>query len=258
MTRETVQSRVIVSCWWSFTSFRRQSDQKSFLAFTECFPKSFTYFTTSPQLTWWSSWIATGSLRTQSRLASCFYVSWIIIAILSELPCKLCGVELLSYLNYFSYTRNAISIRTGGLLPIEDCRMVRMPKNEPSHWQTLCIEEPFDLTNTARSTYDWDIFSKIKSVFFHSWRRLNETKNIDQLFQEPLFVQQVPAHQPYFPQINTQMLQEMKYLMYKQATSQPLTSPLISPATASNPPPPSSAEISSWGKVVDIAVAVYW
>jgi hypothetical protein len=118
-----------------------------------------------------------------------------------------------------------------------------MPKNEPSHWQTLCIEEPFDLTNTARSTYDWDIFAKIKCVFFHSWRRLNETKNIDQLFQEPLFVQQIPLHQQYLYQIDSQMLQEMKYLMYKQASGQPITSPLLSPAATTSTQSP--AEITS-------------
>ena len=140
----------------------------------------------------------------------------------------------------FSYTRNAISVRTGGLLLIEECRNVRAPKNEANHWQTLCIEEPFDLTNTARSTYDWEIFLKIKSVFFHSWRKLNETKNVDSLFQEPLFVQNVPAHQPYIPQINAQLLQEMKYMMYKQANVQPLKSPILSPVANTSP-----AEIAS-------------
>lgn len=148
---------------------------------------------------------------------------------------------MLIFLIAFSYTRNAISVRTGGLLLIEDCRIVRAPKNEANHWQTLCIEEPFDLTNTARSTYDWDIFLKIKNVFFQSWRKLNETKNVDSLFQEAMFVQNVPAHQQYIPQINAQLLQEMKYLMYKQANvQQPLNSPILSPVANTSP-----AEIAS-------------
>lgn len=141
----------------------------------------------------------------------------------------------------FSYMRNAISVRTGGILLIDECRLARAPKNEASHWQTLCIEEPFDLTNTARSTYDWDIFVKIKSVFFQSWRKLNETKNVDSLFQEPFFVQNFPAHhQQYLHQINAQMIQEMKFLMYKQANVQPLSSPILSPVTNKSP-----AEIAS-------------
>lgn len=41
---------------------------------------------------------------------------------------------------FISYSRNAISIRTGGTLPIEECRNVKTPKNDPNHWQTLCIE----------------------------------------------------------------------------------------------------------------------
>ena len=59
------------------------------------------------------------------------------------------GKKMIFFSQTKSYTKNAISIRTGGVLPIEECRNARSPKNDPNHWLTLCIEEPFDLTNTA-------------------------------------------------------------------------------------------------------------
>lgn len=75
-------------------------------------------------------------------------------------------------------------------MPIEECKSARSLKNDPNHWQTLCIEEPFDLTNTARSAYDFEIFSKIKEVFFSSWYMLKETRSLLSVFNEPLFSQQ--------------------------------------------------------------------
>lgn len=100
----------------------------------------------------------------------------------------------------FSYATHAISVRTGGVLPIEECKRARSLKNDPNHWQTLCIEEPFDLTNTARSTYDCEIFSKIKGVFFSSWYLLKESRNLSSVFNEPFFSQH--PQQPVMSQFN--------------------------------------------------------
>jgi anthranilate/para-aminobenzoate synthase component II len=66
----------------------------------------------------------------------------------------------------------------------------------------LCIEEPFDQTNTARSAYDGEIFLKIKDVFFHSFRRLNESRQLETVFTDPLFTQQ-----------QQQQMNQMKYLV---------------------------------------------
>lgn len=126
-------------------------------------------------------------------------------------------LRFLDYYSNFDYSRNAISIRTGGVLSIEECRSVKTPKNDPNHWQTLCIEEPFDLTNTARSTYDGEIFEKIKSVFFQSWCLLREYKTLDSLFKEQLFVQQTIQQQ--------QMMNDIKYIVY--APNPTLNTPLI-------------------------------
>lgn len=102
---------------------------------------------------------------------------------------------------FYSYSKNAISIRTGGVLNIEDCKMVKNPKNDPNHWQTLCIEEPFDLTNTARSAYDAEVFKKIRDVFMYSFFKLNEDRKLESVFTAPLFTQQ-----------EQQKMSQLKYL----------------------------------------------
>jgi hypothetical protein len=107
-----------------------------------------------------------------------------------------------SNLSLNSYTKNAISVRTGGILPIEECKSARSLKNDPNHWQTLCIEEPFDLTNTARSTYDGDVFLKIKDVFFESFYRLKQTRNLESVFTSPIFTHQ-----------QQQYISQQKYIM---------------------------------------------
>lgn len=87
-------------------------------------------------------------------------------------------------------------------MSIDECRNARSSKNDINHWQTLCIEEPFDLTNTARSAYDGEIFIKIKEVFFQSWLRLKENRQLGSVFVEPFFTQQ---QQQYVSQINHQI-----------------------------------------------------
>ncbi|XP_040156512.1 poly(A) RNA polymerase gld-2 homolog B [Anopheles arabiensis] len=100
------------------------------------------------------------------------------------------GELLLSFLDYytkFDYEHYAISVRTSTIIPIEECRLARSYKNDPHHWKHLCIEEPFDFTNTARSVFDGDVFEQIKSTFATSWRMLKDSKSLSVLFGEPLF-----------------------------------------------------------------------
>jgi len=51
-------------------------------------------------------------------------------------------------------------------------------KNDPHHWKYLCIEEPFDRTNTARSVYDPLAFNKIIEVFRQSAAKLSLKKEL--------------------------------------------------------------------------------
>ncbi|XP_053948280.1 poly(A) RNA polymerase gld-2 homolog B isoform X1 [Anastrepha ludens] len=88
----------------------------------------------------------------------------------------------LEYYSCFEYSQYAISIRTGGLLPINVCRLAKSSKNDIHHWKELCIEEPFDLTNTARSVYDFETFERVKAVFVASWRILQQTLDLNSIF----------------------------------------------------------------------------
>ncbi|XP_052868512.1 poly(A) RNA polymerase gld-2 homolog B [Anopheles cruzii] len=96
-------------------------------------------------------------------------------------------LQFLEYYTHFEYARYAISVRTASVIPIEECRLARSYKNDPHHWKHLCIEEPFDLTNTARSVFDGDVFEQIKSTFGTSWRMLEASKCLSALFGDPLF-----------------------------------------------------------------------
>ncbi|CAH0553666.1 unnamed protein product [Brassicogethes aeneus] len=89
------------------------------------------------------------------------------------------GELLLGFLRYyacFDYNRCAVSVRAGCRLPVEECRFAKAPKNDPNQWKHLCIEEPFDFTNTARSVFDADKFKFIRDVVAQSYRELERTK----------------------------------------------------------------------------------
>ncbi|XP_017779095.1 PREDICTED: poly(A) RNA polymerase gld-2 homolog A-like [Nicrophorus vespilloides] len=87
----------------------------------------------------------------------------------------------LQYYSYFDYNQYAISVREAALLPVEECKFARAPKNDATQWKLLCIEEPFDFTNTARSVYDVDTFEHIKSVFRLSHQKLHRTKTLSSI-----------------------------------------------------------------------------
>lgn len=88
------------------------------------------------------------------------------------------GELLMGFLEYyadFDFQKNIISIRTGELIP-KDCLPLTDEANNSSY---IKIEEPFDLTNTARSVYEHYSFLEIQSVFKTSARVLNSQKNLE-------------------------------------------------------------------------------
>lgn len=89
------------------------------------------------------------------------------------------------FLNYFAndftFIEETISVRTGGTVPTVQCRSVRSRKNDARMWKYLCIEEPFDLTNTARSVYDEAVFERVKKVFVDSYKLLNEKRDLSSI-----------------------------------------------------------------------------
>jgi poly(A) RNA polymerase GLD2 len=98
------------------------------------------------------------------------------------------GELLIGFLEYyarkFDYARAAVSVRLGCHVPIKLCMQTRSYKNDPHQWKYLCVEEPFDLTNTARSVYDKEAFDKIRGVFYASWQRLAYTRDLESVFHE--------------------------------------------------------------------------
>ncbi|XP_034489413.1 poly(A) RNA polymerase gld-2 homolog B [Drosophila innubila] len=108
------------------------------------------------------------------------------------------GEHLLGFFKYYSnfdYRNNAISIRTGGVLPVTSCRVAKSPKNDIHQWKELSIEEPFDLSNTARSVYDNATFERVKATFVHSARRLEHTLDLASIFTPIHHTQRMPMHQ---------------------------------------------------------------
>lgn len=87
-------------------------------------------------------------------------------------------IGFLQYYTYFNYNMFAISVRTGSRLPTDECRYARSLKNDPHQWKFLCIEEPFDLSNTARSVYDPIQFRRIRNVFNKSYKTLVRERSL--------------------------------------------------------------------------------
>ncbi|KAK0171655.1 hypothetical protein PV328_005080 [Microctonus aethiopoides] len=90
--------------------------------------------------------------------------------------------DFLKYYTLFDFKTYAISVRAGKRLLINECRFAKSWKNDPSQWTHLCIEEPFDLTNTARSVYNLDEFLRIQSVFRWSFKTLRDKRNLASIF----------------------------------------------------------------------------
>ncbi|XP_052742358.1 poly(A) RNA polymerase gld-2 homolog A [Bicyclus anynana] len=84
-------------------------------------------------------------------------------------------LNMLKYYADFPYEHSAISVRAARRVPVWECRMraAAQPGADPAHWKLLCVEEPFDLSNTARTVYDPETFEKIVEVFRESHARLS-------------------------------------------------------------------------------------
>lgn len=96
------------------------------------------------------------------------------------------GKLFLGFLEHYAYTfrpsQDVISIRDGGVLPRNK---VRMNSNDAAQWKWLCIEEPFDGSNTARSVFDLNIFRRVMHVFERSARTLKETGDVKSVLSQP-------------------------------------------------------------------------
>lgn len=95
------------------------------------------------------------------------------------------GDLLLGFLYYFSYlfrfAVEVISVRLGCTIDKDTARNYVNSKNTPTQWRWICIEEPFDRTNTARSVWDEQSFSQILNVFRYSHYKLEKSKNLNSI-----------------------------------------------------------------------------
>ncbi|XP_055954187.1 poly(A) RNA polymerase GLD2-like isoform X3 [Argiope bruennichi] len=82
------------------------------------------------------------------------------------------------YSEEFNYRESAMSIRLGGVISREDAAQTTSPKNKHGHWKYICIEEPFDQTNTARAVFNQAVFDRIQHVFKTSWNRITKICNL--------------------------------------------------------------------------------
>ncbi|KAB0802132.1 hypothetical protein PPYR_04318 [Photinus pyralis] len=87
----------------------------------------------------------------------------------------------LYYYANFNFDVHAISVRVAARVTVDECRYARSLKNDPHQWKYLCIEEPFDLTNTARSVYDLATFKRIQKVFEVSSSTLMKTEDLSRI-----------------------------------------------------------------------------
>jgi len=95
------------------------------------------------------------------------------------------GELFIGFLKFFAkdfrYERHAISVRMGCLMDKEE--FLDNDMTTYGH-ALLAIEEPFDLTNTARSVYDDDEFERIVRVFRRSYFTIEKTKSFSSILNE--------------------------------------------------------------------------
>lgn len=94
------------------------------------------------------------------------------------------------FLNYFAnrfdFETDAMSVRLAKKVDKTVVMNQNPRRNPPGQWKYICIEEPFDLSNTARSVFDGLVFQRINRVIQRSWNILNSTHNVDRIITEPL------------------------------------------------------------------------
>ncbi|CAF3391725.1 unnamed protein product [Rotaria socialis] len=85
------------------------------------------------------------------------------------------------YAKNFRFEKHAISIRTGRLIDKNDF----LDHDVTNYGDALlAIEEPFDLSNTARSVYDDDEFERIVRVFRRSYYTIDKTNSFSSILME--------------------------------------------------------------------------
>lgn len=93
--------------------------------------------------------------------------------------------RFLDYYSNFKFEYNIISVRKGTIL----LKQFLPPHliNDHSEWKHLLVEEPFDLSNAARSVFDEYVFKHIKHVFRESNIVYKKSQDMSKLFKEKYY-----------------------------------------------------------------------
>uniref|UniRef100_A0A0N5AR65 PAP-associated domain-containing protein n=1 Tax=Syphacia muris TaxID=451379 RepID=A0A0N5AR65_9BILA len=93
------------------------------------------------------------------------------------------GELLLGFFEYFAkkfdYENDAISVRLGKKTKRSYVAKHVYPCNERmSQWNYICIEEPFNYSNTAHSVHDQYVFEQIRLALAEDYEKLEQTRDL--------------------------------------------------------------------------------
>ncbi|KAL1484057.1 hypothetical protein MTO96_032794 [Rhipicephalus appendiculatus] len=88
------------------------------------------------------------------------------------------GALFVGFLDYFAnrfgFSRSCVSVRQGA--PISRLEAVSAAGTaRRSQWKYICVEEPFDQSNTARAVYNWDMYQQIVRAFHDTLEQLQNS-----------------------------------------------------------------------------------
>lgn len=84
------------------------------------------------------------------------------------------------YANAFDFEMDAISVRLGQTISRSTIRQTQTGQHSScaDQWKYLCIEEPFNLSNTAYSVFDCSTFLQILKIIRTSYGVVLRTGNV--------------------------------------------------------------------------------
>uniref|UniRef100_A0A9J2PKF9 PAP-associated domain-containing protein n=1 Tax=Ascaris lumbricoides TaxID=6252 RepID=A0A9J2PKF9_ASCLU len=121
------------------------------------------------------------------------------------------GELLLGFLDYyaneFDYLHDAISVRLGRKVDRAIVARQRSQHNNMAQWTCVCIEEPFNLSNTAHSVHSQMVFDAIRQAFTDGFKELDANRDLHAFLNAPPIHVSTPygstAHLNEFLSINS-------------------------------------------------------
>ncbi|GIY78869.1 poly(A) RNA polymerase gld-2 homolog A [Caerostris darwini] len=102
------------------------------------------------------------------------------------------GSLFIGFLKYFAeefnFEEDVMSVRLGRVIPKIQAIQNSSPKNKQAHWKFICIEEPFDFTNTARVCFDEVVFEHIHHTFIDSYNRITKISKLSSILNDKIVI----------------------------------------------------------------------